>query len=87
MVQGNHRQIPTSKEVKMDDVDEKPHLPVHLILGVSDYAKIKTESKPKIGKPREPVAELTKVRLDNLVARERNGPVKHAVDTNRRSRL
>ena len=31
-----------------------------LILGVSDYARIKTESKPKIGQPGEPVAELTK---------------------------
>ena len=52
--------FPHLKEVKMDDVDEKPQLPVHLILGVSDYAKIKTESKPKIGQPGEPVAELTK---------------------------
>ena len=52
--------FPHLKEVKMDDVDEKPHLPVHLILGVSDYAKIKTESKPKIGQPEEPVAELIK---------------------------
>ena len=52
--------FPHLKEVKMDDVDEKTQLPVHLILGVSDYAKIKTESKPKIGQPGEPVAELTK---------------------------
>ena len=51
----------------MDDVDEKPQLPVHLILGVSDYAKIKTEIKPKICKPGEPVAELTKFGLTILL--------------------
>ena len=44
----------------MDDVDDKVELPVHLILGTSEYARIKTDSKPKIGRPGEPVAELTK---------------------------
>ena len=44
----------------MHDNDEKPELPVHLILGASEYARIKTETKPKIGQPSEPVAELTK---------------------------
>ena len=46
--------------VKMQDADEKPELPVHLILGASEYAQIKTETKPKIGLPGEPIAELTK---------------------------
>ena len=46
--------------VYMDDRDEKPELPVHIILGASEYAKIKTETIPKIGCPGEPVAELTK---------------------------
>ena len=44
----------------MQDADEKPELPVHLILGASEYAQIKTETKPKIGLPGEPIAELTK---------------------------
>ena len=44
----------------MHDIDEKPELPVHLILGASEYARIKTETKPRIGLPGEPVAELTK---------------------------
>lgn len=44
----------------MNDRDEKPELPVHIILGASEYAKIKTETRPKIGRPGEPVAELTK---------------------------
>ena len=46
--------------VHMDDRDEKPELPVHIILGASEYEKIKTETIPKIGRPGEPVAELTK---------------------------
>ena len=47
------------ERVHMDDDDTKAELPVHIILGVSDYAKIKTENKPKIGRHGEPVAELT----------------------------
>ena len=46
--------------VVMNDQDEKSRLPVHLILGAGEYAKVKTESAPKIGEPGEPVAELTK---------------------------
>ncbi|PFX28395.1 Pro-Pol polyprotein [Stylophora pistillata] len=46
--------------VYMDDRDEKPELPVHIILGASEYAKIKTETIPKIGRSGEPVAEPTK---------------------------
>ena len=49
------------KEVTMDDVDEKEELPVHLILGTNEYAQIKTETRPKIGKPGEPIAELTRL--------------------------
>ena len=52
--------FPHLNGVKMHDNDEKPELPVHLILGASEYARIKTETKPKIGQPSEPVAELTK---------------------------
>ena len=47
--------------VHMDDSDSKPHLPVHLILGASDYAVIKTTERPRIGRPGEPVAEKTKL--------------------------
>jgi hypothetical protein len=43
----------------MEDKDEKEELPVHLILGSGEYSKIKTHSKPRIGKPGEPIAELT----------------------------
>ena len=44
----------------MNDVDAKSRLPVHIILGAGDYAKVKTESAPKIGEVGQPVAELTK---------------------------
>ena len=47
------------REVEIDDVDLKKELPVHLILGTSEYARIKTETTPKMGKPAEPIAELT----------------------------
>ena len=48
------------KGVKMDDMDTKEFLPVHLILGVCDYTKIKTETAPLIGATNEPIAEKTK---------------------------
>jgi hypothetical protein len=46
--------------VRMDDSDTKEKLPIHVILGVSEYARIKTGSKPLVGGPGEPVAEHTK---------------------------
>ena len=46
--------------VVMLDQDIKSRLPVHLIHGAGEYAKLKTDSAPKISEPGEPVAELTK---------------------------
>ena len=46
--------------VVIDDLDDKDKLPVHIILGASEYAKLKTETAPKIGRPGQPVAELTR---------------------------
>ena len=48
------------KGVEMDDIDKKKDLPVHLILGASAYAQVKTETTPKIGKPGEPIADWTR---------------------------
>ena len=48
--------FPHPKGVKMDDVDLKEDLPVQLILGTSEDAKIKTETKPRVGNPGEPIA-------------------------------
>ena len=44
----------------MNDNDEKEQLLVHIILGASDFAKIKMEKSPRVGKIGEPFAELTK---------------------------
>ena len=48
------------KGIRMLDVDDKEELPIHLILGASEYARIKTPTQPRVGQPGEPVAELTK---------------------------
>jgi hypothetical protein len=43
--------------VAMDDSDMKPQLPIHLVLGNGEYARIKTSSKPLIGREDcEPIA-------------------------------
>ena len=43
--------------VEMDDVDQKPMLPVHMILGASDYLRNKTTTPAKVGDDRKPVTE------------------------------
>ena len=49
------------KGVKMNEEDKKTKLPVHMILGASDYARIKTSPSARIGNDGEPVAEKTKL--------------------------
>ena len=46
--------------MKTLDVDTKEALPLHLILGASEIARIKTDQVPSVGSPGEPVAELTR---------------------------
>ena len=53
--------------------DLRRELPVYLILGTSECAKIKTETVPKMGKPGEPIAELTRLGW-TLVSWERTTP-------------
>ena len=45
--------------VQMEDGDNKEYLPVHVILGASEYANIKTKGDVKVGHKVEPVAEYT----------------------------
>ena len=53
---------PHLASLTMLEKNDKDYLPVHLILGSGDFAKLKTETTPKIGKNLEdPVAELTKL--------------------------
>ena len=49
------------KGIEMEDKDSKDIMPVHLILGASDYAKIKTETAPRVGALGEPIGEKTKL--------------------------
>ena len=49
------------KGVERDDIYMKRDLPVHLILGASEYAHVKTETTSKIVKPWEPIAEWTRL--------------------------
>ena len=45
----------------MNCADEKEQLPVYVILGANDFAKIKMEKSPQVGKIGESFAELTKM--------------------------
>ena len=47
------------KGVNMDDIDNKDNLPIHIILGVSEYIRIKTKHLLRIGTPGEPIAKYT----------------------------
>ena len=51
---------PHLKGVNVYDDDTKASLPVHVVLGSGEYARIKTETKPRIGQENDPIAELTK---------------------------
>lgn len=52
---------PHLRGVKITDRDTKDQLPIHVVLGSGEYARMKTETKPQIGKDGEPVAEKTKL--------------------------
>ena len=62
------------KGVTMEDTDTKSLLPVHVILGASDYVKIKTRESQRVGAIGEPVAEYTLFRMDHHVTRIGNRP-------------
>ena len=49
------------KGIKMNERDTKPELPIHVILGASDYVKIKMRKCPRVGKINESIAEQTKM--------------------------
>ena len=49
------------KQVEIADHDSKQHLPIHMILGSGEYARIKTGTVPLVGEDGDPVAELTKL--------------------------
>ena len=47
------------KGVSMDDTDSKANLPIHMILGPSEYTRIKTKHVLQMGEAGEPIAEYT----------------------------
>ena len=47
------------KGVKINDPDDRPQFPIHVVLGASEYATIKTSTAQRVGKPGQPVAERT----------------------------
>ena len=55
------KKYPYLKELHVNDTDEKEQLPVHIVLGASDFAKIKIEKSPQVGKIGEPFSELTEM--------------------------
>ncbi len=46
--------------VIMDDMTDDRKLPVHLIIGANEYAKIRMQTQARVGRQGEPVAELTR---------------------------
>ena len=52
---------PHLKGVTMDDNDERPRLPVHLILGNSECPRISTTEPQRVGGEWDPVANYTKL--------------------------
>ena len=68
-IQGNYRHL---GDITSNDYDTKSKLPIHTILGISDYTKIKTPEKARIGLPGEPIAELTKLNWYIVSAGQRN---------------
>lgn len=49
------------KDLKIHDQDSKDALQIHVILGVTDYTKIKVQERSKVGLNRDPIAELTEL--------------------------
>ena len=47
--------------IEMEDQDSKDILPMYIILGASDYTKIKTETPARVGAFGEPIGEETKL--------------------------
>ena len=45
----------------MNERDTKPELPIHVILGASDYMKIKRKKCPRVGKINEPIEKQTRM--------------------------
>ena len=74
------------KGIEMEDKDSKDIMPVHLILGASDYAKIKTKTAAHVGALGEPIGE-DEARLDHNVSWEGSGFNSNVLHTDLTRRL
>ena len=45
--------------ISIDDLDEKDELPIHMVIGLSEFTKSKTTTPARVGKIGEPVEERT----------------------------
>ena len=65
MPKPNYRELqntyPHLRDITLNDYNSKSQLPIHVVLGVNEYTKIKTPERARIGLPGEPIAELTKL--------------------------
>ena len=60
-LQEARRETPHLKGVTMDDNDERPRLPVHIILGNSECPRMSTTEPQRVGREWDPVASYTKL--------------------------
>ena len=49
------------RRITFNPDDLREEIPVHLIIGVDVYCQIKMKKEPKLGQPRQPIAEMTKL--------------------------
>ena len=49
------------KGVKISESEDKPQLTIHVVLGVNEYATIKTTTAARVGTPGQPIAEHTRL--------------------------
>ena len=49
------------KDIKINERDTKPEFLIDVILGASDYVKIKIQKCPRVGKINEPIANQNKL--------------------------
>ena len=57
-IQNSHQHL---RDITLDDYDTKSELPIYIILGISDYTKVKTPERARITLPGELTTELTKL--------------------------
>ena len=48
-------------QVKLNETETKKSLPIHVVLRSGEYARVKTQERPRVGNEGEPIAELTKL--------------------------